>query len=270
MNRITECLSRLKSENKKAFVAYIVNGDPRIETTLDAMHELVASGVDIIELGVPFSDPMAEGPVIQKGHERALANNASLTSSMEVVAQFRETNADTPIVLMGYANPIERMGYETFAKTAVDSGVDGLLTVDLPPEENEHANKLLNEAGIKTISLIAPTTTDERIQKIADQSSGFLYYVSLKGVTGAGHLDTASVEEKVNFIKSVTDLPVLVGFGIKDAQTAKMIGAVADGVIVGSVLVNVMAENQAETDEAIHSKLVEVTKPIRQALDELN
>ena len=270
MNRIAECLTRLKAENKKALVTYVVNGDPRLETTLKAMHALVENGTDIIELGIPFSDPMAEGPVIQKGHERALACGASLNGALDVVSEFRKTDSTTPIVLMGYANPVERMGYENFTQAAVNAGVDGLLTVDLPPEENDGLNSRLRAANIETISLIAPTTTEDRIAKIASQSSGFLYYVSLKGVTGAGHLDAQAVEDKINLIRKHTELPVLVGFGIKNAETAKAIGKDADGVVIGSVLVNTMAENESATDEVLCKALGGVVAPIRQALDELN
>ena len=267
MNRINQCLSQLRSENRKALVTYIVSGDPVNEATLPAMHKLVESGADIIELGVPFSDPMAEGPVIQKGHERALANGASLQGTLNTVAEFRKMNSTTPIVLMGYANPVERMGHDTFVEKALQAGVDGLLTVDLPPEENAEFNSKLQTAGIETISLIAPTTTNERIDKIASQSSGFLYYVSLKGVTGASNLDSGSVNSKLADIRQYTSLPVLVGFGIKDAESALVVGKESDGVIVGSAIVNAMAQGQEQGVEEICHAIADVVSPIREALN---
>lgn len=269
MNRITERLAALKESGTKALVAYIVNGDPRQDITVSAMQALVEAGADIIELGVPFSDPMAEGPVIQRAHERALDAGASLKSTLDIVAQFRQTDSNTPVVLMGYANPVERMGYEKFAEEAVKAGVDGLLTVDLPPEESEALTGILHQANIETISLIAPTTTDDRIAKITQLSSGFLYYVSVKGVTGSGNLDGEAVKSKVELIRSHSDLPVLVGFGIKDAASATLVGQHADGVIVGSVLVNAMAETADASDATTKQKLIDVLAPIRQALNEL-
>ena len=269
MNRINTRLTDYKSQGKKALVAYIVHGDPALETTLPAMHTLVDSGADIIELGVPFSDPMAEGPVIQKGHERALGNGASLTSAMALVQEFRKANTETPVVLMGYANPIERMGYAELAKRASAAGVDGILTVDLPPEEAVDLSVELKKVEIENIFLIAPTTTDERIAAITKLAGGFVYYVSLKGVTGAGLIDTASVEQKLGVIRAHTDLPVLVGFGIKDEVTAKTVGAVSDGVVVGSVLVSAMASLAGETTDKICTQLSTVIQPIRKGLDEI-
>lgn len=248
MNRITARLKNLKNQGRKALVTYIVSGDPGAQATLPAMHQLVASGVDIIELGVPFSDPMAEGPTIQRAHERALAHGTSLTDTLETVRAFRETDTETPVVLMGYANPVERMGYAAFAKSASQAGVDGILTVDLPPEEAEAFNVELKAVGIENIFLIAPTTTTARIEHIASLAGGFLYYVSLKGVTGAGHLDTASVKAKLQDIRAHSDLPVLVGFGIKDAASARAVADVSDGVVIGSVLVDAMGQLAAEGD----------------------
>lgn len=267
MNRITQTLNALKQANKKALVTYIVNGDPTPETTLPAMHALVESGADIIELGVPFSDPMAEGPVIQRGHERALAHGTSLTGTLDIVSAFRETNKFTPVVLMGYSNPIERMGYDVFAKKASDAGIDGLITVDLPPEEAGELDKSLREVDVKNIFLIAPTTTEKRMGDIAAMASGFIYYVSLKGVTGAGHLDISSVEEQVNKIRTKSDLPLLVGFGIKDSESATAVSSVADGVVVGSVLVNAMGESSATDQKEVLNKLKNIVHPIRAGLD---
>lgn len=269
MNRITARLADAKQQGRKALVTYIVNGDPFPDATLMTMHAMVDAGVDIIELGVPFSDPMAEGPVIALGHERALANKTSLKSTMAVVKAFRETNNETPVVLMGYANPVERMGYEPFAVQASEAGVDGLLTVDLPPEEAADLNTELKKVNIENIFLLAPTTNRERAQSIVDLASGFLYYVSLKGVTGAGHLDLASVEEKLTELRQLTELPICVGFGIKDAATAKAIGQYADGVVVGSLLVERMGSMADQSPEDIAAAVVELIAPIRAGLDEL-
>lgn len=269
MNRITARLADAKQQGRKALVTYIVNGDPVPDATLTTMHAMVDAGVDIIELGVPFSDPMAEGPVIALGHERALANKTSLKSTMAVVKAFRETNNETPVVLMGYANPVERMGYESFAAQASEAGVDGLLTVDLPPEEAADLNAELKKVNIENIFLLAPTTNRERAQSIVDLASGFLYYVSLKGVTGAGHLDLASVEEKLTELRQLTELPICVGFGIKDAATAKAIGQYADGAVVGSLLVERMGAMADQSPESIAAAVVELIAPIRAGLDEL-
>ncbi len=269
MNRITQRLKDLQQQGRKALVTYIVSGDPDNALTLPAMHQLVASGVDIIELGVPFSDPMAEGPSIQRAHERALAHGTSLTDTLETVRAFRATDSQTPVVLMGYANPVERMGYEKFARAAAEAGVDGLLTVDLPPEEAEALNVELKSVGIENIFLIAPTTTESRIQHVASLAGGFLYYVSLKGVTGAAHLDTASVQSKLGDIRAHSQLPVLVGFGIKDAASARAVGELSDGVVIGSVLVDAMGQfaGQADSERKVCQTLDALVAPIRSGLD---
>lgn len=269
MNRINATLANLRSENRKALVTYIVCGDPAPSYTVKAMHTLVDAGADIIELGVPFSDPMAEGPVIQKGHERALEHSVSLTDCMATVAEFRKTNSDTPIVLMGYANPVERMGYANFAERAQAAGVDALLTVDLPPEEGGDLDTQLQQAGLENIFLIAPTTSTERVAEICEAARGFVYYVSVKGVTGAGHLDVGSVEEKVGAIKNVARTPVLVGFGIKDAASAKAVASVSDGVVVGSALVSIMANGAKQNAEAINTELHALVSSMRSSIDEL-
>ncbi|MYM62724.1 tryptophan synthase subunit alpha [Pseudomaricurvus sp. HS19] len=269
-NRITTTLEALRQQGRKALVTYIVNGDPVPQATLVTMHAMVDAGVDIIELGVPFSDPMAEGPVIALGHERALANKTSLRSTLALVKQFRETNSTTPVVLMGYANPVERMGYAAFATQAQAAGVDGLLTVDLPPEEAEELNAELKAVGIENIFLLAPTTTDARASHIVSLAGGFLYYVSLKGVTGAGHLDVGSVATKLGHLRQLTSLPICVGFGIKDAESAKAIAASADGAVVGSLLVGRMGQLAGESAETIAAAVVELIKPIRAGLDELS
>lgn len=265
MNRITQCLTKIKEEKRKALVAYIVAGDPQPDITLPAMQAIAAAGADIIELGIPFSDPMAEGPVIQRGHERALINRFSLRQSIELVRQFRSSNDQVPVVLMGYANPIERMGYDQFASTAANAGVDGVLTVDLPPEEAVDANRIFGENGLETIFLLAPTTTEDRVRQVAALAGGFLYYVSLKGVTGAGNLDVESVRQKVDFIRQQSPLPILVGFGIKDAESAAAVSRCADGVVVGSALVEVMGSGQS--NESIIQGLAAKIAGIRQALD---
>ncbi|UTA49283.1 tryptophan synthase subunit alpha [Simiduia sp. 21SJ11W-1] len=269
MNRINKCLQALQAEGKKALVTYIVNGDPKPGVTLATMHALVAQGADILELGVPFSDPMADGPVIQAGHERALAHNTSLRDTLAVVQAFRETNHNTPVVLMGYANPVVRMGYETLADRAVAAGVDGFLTVDLPPEEATEFNALLRARELENIFLLAPTTTDDRMGSVAALAGGFLYYVSLKGVTGAGHLDIASVTDKIAAIRRHSTLPLCVGFGIKDADSAKAVGTVADGVVVGSLLVAKMGEFADHSASEIAEQTAALIAPLRTALDSL-
>jgi tryptophan synthase alpha chain len=267
MSRIAQRLSEAKASGKKILVAYIVNGDPHPEITLPTLHEMVAKGVDVIELGVPFSDPMAEGPVIQKGHERALVHNTSLKSTLAVVKQFRSTNNTTPIVLMGYANPVERFGYHAFAAAAAAAGVDGLLTVDLPPEEVAVLKTALDAEGLDNIFLLAPTTKLERARKIAQHASGFLYYVSLKGVTGAGHLDVSAVKAKLEEFGQLTKLPLCVGFGIKDPATAKAVAQLADGVVIGSVLVEKMGALEGQSSAAIASAVGEIISGIRKAID---
>ena len=267
MSRIAQRMEKLRQQGRKALVTYIVNGDPTPAATLPTMHELVRQGVDIIELGVPFSDPMAEGPVIQKGHERALVHNISLSSTLELVRAFRETDSETPVVLMGYANPVERMGYQAVASRSVEAGVDGFLTVDLPPEEAEAFSRELHAAGLDNILLLAPTTSVERARRVAKLASGFIYYVSLKGVTGAGHLDVDAVKTKLETFGELTDLPLCIGFGIKDAATAKKLSELADGVVVGSVLVNRMGELADESADTVATEVGRIVQDIRAGLD---
>lgn len=270
MNRMNKRLAETRAQGRKALVAYIVSGDPVTEVTLPTMHAMVAAGVDVIELGVPFSDPMAEGSVIQLAHERALLHNTSLRSTMDVVRAFRETDSETPVVLMGYANPVERMGYQVFSETAAKAGVDGVLTVDLPPEEAVALNEELKKVDIENIYLLAPTTTEQRCADIAALAGGFLYYVSLKGVTGAGHLDTDEVQRKVEMIRGLTDLPICVGFGIKDAESAKAVTANADGAVVGSLLVAEMGRLAGRPVDEIASAVADLIRPLRIGLDELS
>ena len=264
-NRIDRRFAELRGEGRKALVTYVVAGDGGVENTVDLMHQLVASGSDLIELGVPFSDPMAEGPVIQKGHERALANKASLRKCLAMVKEFRTRDADTPVILMGYANPIEKMGAEAFADGLKEAGADGALTVDLPAEEAGPLNTLLNARNLRNIFLLTPTTSDARIKQITELASGFVYYVSLKGVTGAGHLDLESVRDNLARIRRHTDLPLCVGFGIKDGASAKAVSADGDGAVVGSVLVSAVG-GAADIAEA-KARIGELVQEMRSALD---
>ena len=242
MSRINTCFKRLQEQGKKALIPYITVGDPDLATTLDLMHALVANGADIIELGFPFSDPSADGPVIQRAVERALASKTTLRDCLELVKRFRESDAETPVVLMGYLNPVEFMGYQLFSDRAVEAGVDGVLIVDLPPEEAHDLHTILKQAGLDTIFLVAPTTTEARAALICRESSGYVYYVSLKGVTGAAHLDIDSVVSNLERLRKHPTLPLGVGFAIRDAESAARIAAVADAVVVGSALVSRIGE----------------------------
>ena len=246
MSRLGPVFQRLRDEGRRAVIPYLVAGDPNEGLTVPLMHSLVEAGADVIEVGVPFSDPMSEGPTIQKGHERALAGGTSLNSTLALIAEFRLTDLETPLILMGYANPLERKGYAAVAVACAEAGIDGLITVDLPPEEVAVMNAELQRHSIDNIFLISPTTTEDRIITITEQASGFIYYVALKGVTGAGHLDTEAVEAHLAIIRQYTDLPVAVGFGIKDAQTAARVAVCADAVVVGSALVDEIAADFSE------------------------
>jgi tryptophan synthase alpha chain len=269
VSRIAERFATLNKSGRRALIPYVVAGDPGVEVTVPLMHKLVEAGADIIELGVPFSDPMAEGPVIQLAHERALANQVSLRTALSMVGEFREADPNTPVLLMGYANPVSRMGYVEFADAAQVAGLDALLTVDMPPEEVESLNCELQRVGLDNIFLVAPTTQRSRIEKIAERASGFVYYVSLKGVTGAGHLDIGEVAGKVDEIRSCSSLPVAVGFGIKDADSAAAVARVADGVVVGSALVAVMAAaaERGESASDIASAAAMLLADIRVGMD---
>lgn len=235
---------------RTALIPYVMAGDPGPDATVPIMHALVAGGADVIELGVPFSDPMADGPVIQAAAERALGHGTSLRDVLAMVAEFRRTDTRTPVVLMGYANPIERMGAEVFARAAGEAGVDGVLTVDYPPEEVADFARLLGEANIDPIFLLAPTSTDARIEAVAQVARGYVYYVSLKGVTGAGHLDADDVGRNIARIRRHVRLPVGVGFGIRDAGSAVALAAHADAVVIGSRLVETIAGAAREAQEA--------------------
>jgi len=242
MSRIQACFEKLDSEKRKALIPFLTAGDPAPEATVALMQGLVAAGADIIELGIPFSDPMADGPVIQRASERALEFHTSLEMVLQMVAEFRSQDQHTPVVLMGYLNPIEVMGYETFSHKAADAGVDGVLIVDLPPEEGEEFNRLLTQQDIDQVFLLSPTTSPERIGQICEMASGFIYYVSLKGVTGSHRLNIDAVKDKVQEIRSHTSLPIGVGFGIKDSTSAVEVGRLSDAVIIGSALVEKVAE----------------------------
>ena len=266
MSRIATQFAALKEQGRKALIPYITAGDPNPEATVPLMHAMVAAGADILELGVPFSDPMAEGPVIQRAMERALEHHVSLRNVLEMVRQFRTKDRTTPVLLMGYLNPVEVMGYETFTRAAVAAGVDGVLLVDLPPEEADEFLPLLKQHDLDIIFLVSPTTDDQRIEIIAGAGSGFIYYVSLKGVTGAGHLDTDEVAERVQRINRYTDLPVAVGFGIKDADSAARVAKVADAVVVGSALVKKVEETGGMTDK-LGQSIAELLQSIRIGID---
>ena len=271
MSRIAGRFQQLAEQGRTALIPYIVAGDPSQDVTVPLMHRMVASGADIIELGVPFSDPMSEGPVIQQGHERALENGMCLSRVLELVQEFRASDDTTPVLLMGYANPVMYMGYAAFADAASAAGLDALLTVDIPPEEVGDINAQLQRVGMDNIFLVAPTTPEERIPRIAEGASGFIYYVSLKGVTGAGHLDVDEVAQRLAAIRRHSTLPLAVGFGIKDADSARTVAAVADGVVVGSALVSVMAQtvadggNSGQAIEAVARLLEEIRKGIDSA-----
>ena len=252
---------------RKLLVPYITAGDPDLDTTLALMRTLVANGADILELGVPFSDPMADGPVIQAACERALANGTRLVDVLDVVARFRETDEATGVVLMGYMNPIERMGHAVFAERAAAVGVDGVLTVDLPPEEAGELVAALDANALDAIFLLSPTTPDARLETISTLGGGFVYYVSLKGVTGAATLDVDAVASRVGAIKRLVDLPVAVGFGIRDAATAAAVARTADAVVVGSALVALVGEHGADPD-ALHRAVGDTVRGMREAIDE--
>ncbi|AMM17128.1 tryptophan synthase subunit alpha [Burkholderia sp. PAMC 28687] len=264
MSRIMSTFAALAEQGKKGLIPFITAGDPNPEQTVEFMHALAKGGADVIELGVPFSDPMADGPVIQRSSERALARGMSLKHVLADVKRFRETNAKTPVVLMGYANPIERMGTEAFAKAAQDAGVDGVLVVDYPPEESVEFSQAMLAAGIDPIFLLAPTSTDERIAAVGKVASGYVYYVSLKGVTGAANLDVASIASKIPAIKAHVALPVGVGFGIRDAASARLVADVSDAVVIGSRLVQLLEEASPDTAA---EKLTSFIAEIRAALD---
>lgn len=271
--RLAQALQSCQAASRTALIPYIMAGDPGPDATVAIMHALVRAGANVIELGVPFSDPMADGPVIQLAAERALAHRVGLRQVLQMVAEFRQTDATTPVVLMGYANPIERMGIDTFAQAAQAAGVDGVLIVDYPPEAATAFSQALAAHGMDPIFLLAPTTTSARIRAVGQLARGYVYYVSLKGVTGAGHLDTAEVASKVAEIRQHVQVPVGVGFGIRDAASACAVADVADAVVIGSRLVQEIthAAQAAPTPAAVPACAAQAAgawlASIRQALD---
>ncbi len=266
MSRIKTCFDSLREQGRQALIPFITAGDPNPQATVPLMHAMVEAGADVIELGIPFSDPMADGPVIQLACERALKHGMSLLKVLGIVAEFRQKDSRTPVVLMGYLNPVEAMGAERFAQLASEAGVDGVLTVDLPPEEGDSLVPILRARGLDAIFLLAPTTTEARIRSICEQSSGYVYYVSLKGVTGSKALDIDAVATKLEQIRGLTDLPVGVGFGIRDADSARAVASVADAVIVGSVIVNTIADNQDDL-KAMVASVSQLVTGLRTAID---
>ena len=263
-SRIPATFERLKIERKKALITFITTGDPDLETSLKLMHQLVEAGADIIELGVPFSDPMADGPLIQRASERALQHHISIDDVLVLVSQFRQQNNTTPLVLMGYLNPIEHKGYEQFANAAASAGVDAVLTVDMALEESSDYREVMTQAGLDTVFLVAPTSGAERSQLITNATSGFLYYVAVKGVTGGASADFAEVAKKVVTLQTMSAVPVAVGFGISSPRDAADVAEFADAVVVGSAIIKQLEEHPGETGV---QAAVELVKQMRQAMD---
>ena len=266
MSRIGPTLARLRDARRTALVPFITAGDPSVEATVPALHALVEGGADLLELGVPFSDPEADGPAIQAASERALANGVTLRQVLELVAEFRARNTTTPVILMGYLNSILAMGEPHFAERAATAGVDGVIVVNLPPEEAGSLRATMSARGMDLIFLAAPTTTDERLELIDGVASGFIYHVSLKGITGAEHIAVAPVAANVARLRRKTGLPVLVGFGIKDGAMARAVAEHADGVVVGAALVSRMGEMAGRAGD-IPAMLSGAVGEIRRALD---
>ncbi len=266
MSRISACFKQLDEANKVALIPFVTAGDPYYEITVPLMHKMVEAGANMIELGVPFSDPMADGPIIQRASERALKNNISISDVLAMVQEFRQEDSTTPVILMGYLNPIEVMGYQEFAEAAAQAGVDGVLTVDMPPEEAEQMLSALRPREIDPILLLAPTSTEDRIKSISDAASGFIYYVSMKGITGSGSFLLGEVGAKVAEIRRHARLPIGIGFGIRDAESAQMVAQVGDAVIVGSVLVDVV-ERLEGTPEEIGPEIARMLRSMREAMD---
>ncbi|GAB4192872.1 MAG: tryptophan synthase subunit alpha [Wenzhouxiangellaceae bacterium] len=268
MSRIEQTFERLAASGRTGLIPYITAGDPLPQISVPVMHALADAGADIIELGIPFSDPMADGPVIQRACERALRNGVDLSQVLAMVREFRQRDSETPVVLMGYMNPLERYGADRFVAAAHEAGVDGVLIVDLPPEEARGLRTPLTASAMNEIFLVAPTTTPQRCELIASQASGFIYYVALKGVTGAAHADYSDLAAPIAELRRHSDLPVAVGFGIRDAAGASQVAAVADAVVIGSALVEQLSEC---TDAASASAAArEFLAPLRQALDQTN
>lgn len=273
MTRIESSFKALKAQNKKALIPYVMAGDPNPQTTVGLLHDLVKHGADMIEVGLPFSDPMADGPTVALAGERALAAGTSTRDALKMVAEFRTQDSQTPIILMGYLNPVEIIGYDKFVALCEEAGVDGVLMVDLPPAEAGSFTQHLTEHTMNEIFLLSPTTLAERRQQVLTHCGGYIYYVSLKGVTGSATLDTDDVATQVQAIKAETDLPVCVGFGIRDGASAKAIGAHADGIIVGSALVQNFADIDAKDAAAVtaaQQRIMVKMDELREALDSLS
>ncbi|MGH8702997.1 MAG: tryptophan synthase subunit alpha [Burkholderiales bacterium] len=266
MSRISATFESLRNQGRKALIPFITAGDPEPGLAVPLMHALARAGADVIELGVPFSDPMADGPVIQRSSERALKHGVSLRDVLGFLTEFRKTDRATPVVIFGYANPIESLGVERFADAAKAADADGVLVVDYPPEEAQQLVQVLDARGLDTIFLLSPTTTDERLTEIAKLGRGYLYYVSLRGVTGAGNIDVADVAARVKHIHEFTRLPVGVGFGIYDEHSARAVGAVADAVVIGSALIRAI---EKEPIHKVTEQAAAFLAPIREALDNL-
>ena len=264
MSRIQGRFEALGKARRKALIPYITAGDPHPSLTVPLMRGLVEAGADILELGVPFSDPMADGPVVQRAGERALKHGVGLSNVLAMVGEFRKSDTKTPIVLMGYANPIEAMGLEKFVAAAKEAAVDGVIVVDYPPEECEQFAALAKKAGIDPIFLLAPTSTDKRIEQVGRVGSGYLYYVSLRGITGASNIDLGDVAARIPKIRAATHLPIGVGFGIRDAESARRVAQSADAVVIGSRIIQEIEAGAA--DQAV-SRVKAFLKPIREALD---
>ena len=267
MSRLSNRLDALRSAGRKALVPFVTAGDPSLAATVPVMHALVDAGADVIELGVPFSDPMADGPVIQRSSERALARGAGLGYVLDCVRSFRGRDAATPVVLMGYLNPVEIRGVAGFAAAAAAAGVDGVLLVDLPPEEADEYRAAFATQGLALISLASPTTPEARLQRLATQADGYLYYVSFAGVTGADRLDIGDAGQRLQHLRAMASIPVYAGFGIRDAQSAAAMAINADGVVVGSALVSVL-EGSAD-EAAAAARAGDFLRPLRAALDGL-
>ncbi len=266
MNRIDKTFEQLSTQNKKALIPYITAGDPRLSTTLKLMETLVGAGADILEIGIAFSDPVADGSIIQAGHQRALHSGTTLVATLEMVQKFRKNNQTTPVVLMSYVNPIENMGYDNFVRKATQAGIDGIILVDMPPEEGEALMTVLKAQGIHPIFLMAPTTTEARLKNIAENARGFLYAVSVKGVTGTKEVDVSGIQTQLESIRKFTQIPVGVGFGIKNAKSANAVAAFADAVIVGSAYVNLIEKN-IEDENSLIDAVTNLTQSLRQAID---
>jgi tryptophan synthase alpha chain len=272
LNRIDATFGRLRREGRKGLVSFLTAGDPRPDWTVDLLHAVAGSGADIVEIGVPFTDPLADGPVIQRASERALNHGVTMDDVLDLVGEFRRGDPETPVVLMGYANPVERMGVDRFAERAAAAGVDGVLTVDMPPEEAEEWTRPLPGHGLHPVLLAAPTTSAERRQRILALTGGFLYYVSMAGVTGGAGLDPEDVAAHVAPIREEADLPVAVGFGVRDADSAAAVAGSADAVVVGSALIRTVEAHLEQTDagplrEALREQIADLRRGVDRARD---